>query len=461
MAVEAKDQEPVVKVIWNEPVTWTALLVGLYVAVLPMANTIALRHVALLALLLVAAWQLNEMKRDAQPGLFISLWAVYLVIFPFVADDHHTAWVSLGGQWGLGLLAMVAGAGAAVMLRDRRTGDVFYLGLVSSVPLLVHLVLFSYRAAETHAVPWGYWGRETHHADLGYAAGHVVVLMTVSLLAGERNLRLWSIGLIGVALLSTVLAQSRAGLAFAVLGGVGVFAVIYMRNGLRIRLPVLVVAIVAVGGLAGLAIKEDVRWQTLSAKLSVGLLGNAIQIECQGTSSIEAQILAEHGAGVAASQLIDAVRDGDGARVVLLRAGLELAIKNPLGSDGSRQAFKNLLRQECPNPAIVMAHSHNGWIDTMLAIGIAGAALYLAVLLHLGRCGYTAIKRDGCTNQWALVLLVLSAFWIVRGFTDSVFRDHMLEMQGFVLAFALVRSQNYARNQTELSGRITCGPVHA
>jgi O-antigen ligase len=449
MAMETQDQELVVKAIWRDASTWTALWVGVYLAVLPMANTIALRNVALVALLMLTAWRFSSIRREVRLGPFVVLWALYLVVFPFTADDHHTAWISLGGQWGRGLLAMLAGAGAAVILRGRRTGDVFYIGLVSAAPLLVHLALFSYRAAETHAVPWGYWGRETHHADLGYAAGHVVVLMTACLLAGDGRYWRWAIGLIAAALFSTVLAQSRAGLAFAVLGGACVFGVFYLRNAPPIKLPVLVLVLVSVGGLAGLAMKGDVRWHTLSAKLSAGLLGDAIQIECQGTASIEADILSEYGTGATASQLIDAVRDGDGARVVLLRAGLELALKNPMGSDGSRQAFQNLLRQECPSPAIVMAHAHNGWIDTMLAIGMAGAALYLAVLLHFGRRGYVLIKRDGCRNQWALVLMVLSAFWIVRGFTDSVFRDHMLEMQGFVLAFALVASQNFADRSNE------------
>jgi O-antigen ligase len=203
--------------------------------------------------------------------------------------------------------------------------------------------------------------------------------------------------------------------------------------------------IVVVGSLAGLAFKEDARWHTLSDKLAAGMLGDAIQIECEGTASIEAKILDSHGADVSSTQLIDAVRDGDGARVVLLRAGLQLALKHPWGSDGSRQAFKTLLREECLHPALVMAHAHNGWIDTMLAIGVTGAALYLGVLLELCRRACVSLKKDGIENQWALVLLTLSVFWIIRGFTDSVFRDHMLEMQGFVLTFALVASSNYAK----------------
>jgi len=148
------------------------------------------------------------------------------------------------------------------------------------------------------------------------------------------------------------------------------------------------------------------------------------------------------------------VRSGDGARIVVARAGFALAMQTPLGSDGSRQAFQNLLRKECPNPAIAMSHSHNGWVDMMLAIGIPGAVLYLVVLLDFAIRGYRLLERNGAGNGWALVLLVLAAFWIVRGVTDSVFRDHMLEMQGFMLAFALVASRNYVANRRAMSQRL-------
>jgi O-antigen ligase len=445
MVVEAKNKESGVKNIWTQSASWVGLFAAVYLAVLPMADTIALRNIALLALLICVALQWTEIRHKAHVGIFVILWAVYLLAFPLIASEHQTAWISLGGQWGRGLLAMAAGTGAAVILSGRLAGSVFFLGAISALPILVHLVLFSARAVETLSVPWGYWGRETHHADLGYAAGHVVVLMAVSLLAGDRKYRGWSIGLIVASLLSTVLAQSRAGLVFAVLGGTFVFVLFYFLHSSQVKRHVLAMLIVVVGSLAGLAFKEDARWHMLSDKLAAGMLGDAIQIECEGTASIEAKILDSHGADVSSTQLIDAVRDGDGARVVLLRAGLQLALKHPWGSDGSRQAFKTLLREECLHPALVMAHAHNGWIDTMLAIGVTGAALYLGVLLELCRRACVSLKKDGIENQWALVLLTLSVFWIIRGFTDSVFRDHMLEMQGFVLTFALVASSNYAK----------------
>jgi hypothetical protein len=66
-----------------------------------------------------------------------------------------------------------------------------------------------------------------------------------------------------------------------------------------------------------------------------------------------------------------------------------------------------------------------------------GAILYLVVLVNFIRIGYKNIRNaDNELNVWAVVLFSLSIFWIIRAFTDSVYRDHMFEMQGFVLAYA-------------------------
>lgn len=48
------------------------------------------------------------------------------------------------------------------------------------------------------------------------------------------------------------------------------------------------------------------------------------------------------------------------------------------------------------------------------------------------------MRAEKTLNLRALVLVATHLLWIVGGFTDSVFRDHMLEMQGLVLAYAAV-----------------------
>lgn len=420
---------------------WIGLLAACYLAILPMSNTIALRNVFLLALFLCVAWQLLKVRSSDKWALPVVLWVFYLFFFPVIADSPTTALESLAGQWGRGLLAMLVGAGVATIFYRQDKGAAFYLGLVSAFPILVHLALFGWKAWVTSSIPWGYWGRETHHADLGYAAGQAVVLLAAAIAAGNRYLRPLAVALVVACLLSTALAHSRAGLAFCLIGGVLVVGCAYFARATHRRMHLLtgLVGLLLVGAaVLAVAVKEDVRWQNMASQLVAGFQGDAIQIQCEGTSSIESKIISQGGSGEQAQRVIASVRDGDGSRVVLMRAGLALALKNPWGSDGSKQAYQKLLRKECPKPVISMSHAHNGWLDTMLALGWVGAALYFGVLLYFFKLGFSYLRRERTLNEWAFVLVALSAFWILRGFTDSVFRDHMLEMQGFVLAYAAV-----------------------
>jgi drug/metabolite transporter superfamily protein YnfA len=451
--MEKKNQKVPVNEKLSLPAVWTGLFAAVYVAVLPMAGTIALRNLALLGGLVCLAWQFRAIRSELWLGLPVLLWAMYLLVFPLIAIDHGVAWQNLGGQWGRGLLAMLIGAGTAAVLSgaDRRVG-VFHLGVLSAVPLLVHLFLFFSKAWEGGVLPWGYWGRETHHADLGYAAGHTVIFLMAAIAAGDRKYRLGAMVLVVAVLLSTVFARSRAGSAFAVFGGVLVLLLAYLKQApqqRRYTLAGLMVFLLAVAGIGALTLKDDPRWHRMAAELSAGFLGDPIRIECEGVEVIEADIVAQYGAGEQARQLLDSVRYGDGSRMVVLRAGLALSFKYPLGSDGSRQGFQKLLSQECPSPAVIMAHAHNGWIDTLLAIGWLGALLYLLVLLYFLRRGWQSLAGGAGASPWAFVLVAASVFWLVRGLTDSVFRDHMLEMQGFLLAYALVAHRLWTRRWDE------------
>jgi hypothetical protein len=429
---------------------WISLFAACYLAVLPMADTIALRNVALFALLLCLAWRFRKISPSFQWPLPLVLWGIYLLVFPFIADSSATALESMLSQWGRGVLAMLAGTGVAAIFYSKNKGAAFYLGLLSAVPILVHLSLFIWKAWMISAIPWGYWGRETHHADLGYAAGQAVILLAAAIVAGHKALRPLAVMLMVACLLSTALAHSRAGFAFCVLGGVLVFIAAYVGGAAHRRLNFLAGALgVVFLGVVVLvmAAQNDTRWRNMTSQLIAGFKGDALQIQCEGTASIKSEIIAEYGPGNQARDVLASVRDGDGSRMVLLRAGLTLALEHPWGSDGSRQAYQKLLRQQCPNPVIAMAHTHNGWLDTLLALGWVGATLYSWVLLYFLKQGWAYLRREHSLNEWSLVLVALSTFWILRGFTDSVFRDHMLEMQGFVLAYAAMALRMQVRSE--------------
>ena len=430
---------------------WVGVFASCYLAVLPMAGTIALRNIALLGLIVCLTWSFIKQRPAIYWPMPILLWGTYLIVFPLISDSPIIAAQSLLGQWGRGLMAMLAGAGVAAVFYKKNRGSAFELGLISSMPILTHLSLFAWKAWETSSIPWGYWGRETHHADLGYAAGQAIVLLAAAMAAGSQAIRPWAAALILGSLLSTALANSRAGFAFALVGGFLVLACVYSARASHQRKHVLfAIAALLITGMSILfvAVKSDPRWQNMAAQLVAGLSGDAIQIECEGTSSVESKIIAQYGPGEKAQGVISAVQGGDGARMVLLRAGVALAIKHPWGDDGSKHAYQNLLKSECSDPVILMAHAHNGWIDTTLALGWVGAILYLTVLAYYLTVGLSYIRKSNILNEWAFVLVSLAGFWIIRGFSDSVFRDHMLEMQGFILSYATVKLTLYRLSES-------------
>ena len=410
-----------------------------YIAVLPMSGTIALRSLSLLIALVALTWHFFKIRSFPQLPVPVLIWAAYLLVFPLISQDTTVAWESLGKQWGMGLLAMVCGAGAAQLLTPYRIGSALQLGFLSCITILIHLCILAFQSLQASTLVQG-WGRETHHADLGYAAGQAVILLAASLVACKKSSKLIAIFLILACLSSTALARSRGGLAFSIFGICLVFLVAYwsQRETQKKQILILFGSLVIVSLLVfGLAAKTDSRWRNMESSMTSGLLGNALQVQCFGTASVEHEIIDKYGSGAESERIIASVNNGDGSRVILFRSGVELVSKNPWGIDGSRQAYKKLLRKECPEPMIDMAHAHNGWIDTALAIGWVGAGLYLLVLINFSKIGFKNMRNsDDELNVWGVVLFSLSLFWIVRAFFDSVFRDNMFEMQGFVLANA-------------------------
>ena len=222
----------------------------------------------------------------------------------------------------MGLLAMVAGAGVATRLASTRWGGSFYLGLLSCVTIVVYLGFIAVQAWNTSSIPWGYWGRETHHADLGYAASQAVLLLMASVVASKKPTKYAAWVLILACLFATALARSRAGLAFAVFAGAMVFLTAVLSRTSIKKGPVFwgLGALLLVGGLVlGVAAKNDPRWTYMESNIVAGSLGDALQLQCEGTTSVEGQIKSMYGTGDLADRAISSVKDGDGSRRVRLK----------------------------------------------------------------------------------------------------------------------------------------------
>ena len=439
----------------------------------------------------------NEIRRDAIETLKwvplpLILWIFYLCIFPAWAPLSDSALANLRGQWGESIVAWVAGLGAVVIL-GRRGPSLLQLAYASAFPLFVHLVLaalafigvFSLDFYQPytnwsmarlmieinlwfnggfaglqpyHPIKDGFHGIEVMSGNLGYPSSVAIALFVSQLLKNKNQDSMLGIlsclAAIGFMFLSLLIVRSRGGMVFGLFvlfSGIlwSVFLQVFKRgksNNESVKnihlarlFGVPFIALVLLAGVGYQALKVDSRWLQMADKIQAGFtVADPVATLCRGLSpedesSIRASFTASNATYV--DGIIQSIEDGDGGRVILMRAGLKLALDNPLGLDGSRQSYERLMEARCQHPPkLDYAHSHNSWLDMSMAIGWIGVMLFASILITFF---WTAVKMfsipEGADVYMALGLLAV--FWFIRGFFDSLYREHYLEMQALVMIY--------------------------
>jgi len=429
----------------------TLLFIALYglIAIWNIPHTIAARY-ALEGLLLII---LISSRLDWR--LFLSRAKLLLVFFAYVflqiaffSSDLKMALSSFKSEWMHFILFSIIGAGAGLLIGQRKNQNLLlYLGLAFATPILLHVFMSIIKAIQIGEIPWRYWGIHDIHGDLAYAGLQASILFTVYLLTQARTQlqKIAMIILLFACVVSPLIAQSRGGVLFVVLATITTFITYYAINSERQAFRMKYIAafclsILCVGGIIKMGITVDPnRWGSVFTKAMIGLHGDPKFVYCDGIESLRESLRQDGVVVTPAIELaIKSVEDGDGARIMAARSGLNLLSHYPMGINGSKQAYQIAITQLCGKPpAIFMSHTHNAWIDTALAIGIPGAMLLLLVLLNYAFYGYQLNQQQKTINPFAFALLISACVWILRGVLDSTLRDQMLEMQAFTLAFLL------------------------
>ncbi|MFM2407444.1 MAG: hypothetical protein RL358_186 [Pseudomonadota bacterium] len=119
-------------------------------------------------------------------------------------------------------------------------------------------------------------------------------------------------------------------------------------------------------------------------------------------------------------------------RIAWLHEGWRMLLTHPWGVEISRDTFHQLELQK--HGYAGMSHSHNGWIDLGLNIGVLGLLLWGGFLWLLAKAGWQSWQRY--KNPLGLALTLMSIMFVVRAMLDSVFRNHMIEQ--FALVAGLI-----------------------
>lgn len=463
-----------------------------YIAILPIAETIALRYLFLLLLLIILGFWLVRVGLT-QYGVIqllkwipipLLLWTAYLVLFPLWVPEPDVAFFNLKGQWGISIASWAVGLFGVLILKDRGP-SLWQLGIASAFVVGVHLLMTSFawsglfggnvtsglpveamwsnivhvvtgeQAWRWQTFPWGFRGFDPMHANLGYSASQAIAVFLACLAAAlvtHQTALFWkSAVLIAVCFLSVIVANSRAAVLFSVLlvllCAITIFVIrrrahqiftfkLSLTTAIHLLLLLLVVGSLAFSFATG--IRKDSRWLTMADKAYVGfLIEDPIDFLCNGLTteartSLHDKISTNNPSYSA--QILDGL-NGDGGRVVLMRAGTQLIKEFPFGLDGSRHSFEKLMVIKCGHqPGISFAHTHQAWLDMSLALGWVGVTIWAIVLCYLVWIGWRGITYfEG--GEWAQALFLLSLFCFLRAFTDSVYREHYLEMQAVLMGY--------------------------
>lgn len=426
-------------------------------------HTIAGRYICEGILLISVLLYKPEWRLFFQKSKLLLAFFIYVIVqLLFFSENFKLAFSNFRAEWMHFILFSVIGAGTGLILGKRDSQKfLLYFGIAFSIPLCIHIVLFIIKALSIGKMPWGYWGINEIHGDFAYPALEAAILFCTYYLLQAKTAyqRYLAIIFIGICIASPLFATSRGGVGFTLAGILFVvFSHFFLGSGKNLSInkkilfllsiPILLMGIYKIG-----VISDPNRWGGITSRLAVGFEGDPSLVYCQGIETLEAA-LKEKGIEIthAVQKGLNSVVDGDGARMMAARSGLELTLQHPMGINQSKQAYQQAIEAFCGSaPKITIAHTHNAWIDTALAIGIPGALLLLLVFISYGRVGYITFASHSNAAPYGLALFASACMWILRGLLDSTLRDQMLEMQAFIFAalMGIILAKNNLSNKTK------------
>lgn len=399
------------------------------------------------ATLLLLAMLVMSTRR--QLAGFYSLWIYgsFLALFAFYDADTLLTLENIKKEWGKNFLFALLGFLLATSPLQSIGGLSSLLrvaGMGLMVPMGVYAAFVGNTIFAISSLPIGSWGIQLHHQELAFASLLGFFLFALSLKHTLVNLTiLISVG----ATISFLLfvAQSRAGFLFfmAMLCVLTIWFSKNIRwslraNTLRVSTTIALLSILAATVALWLSVESSTRFDALRNPFWVTFYADSILTICRGTDYfIEA--VTKSGVGVDLSPaFLQSVNGGDLSRIVTATAGINFMIDHPLGLHGAREAYQYAIISACNPPAIAMAHTHNAWVDTGLALGIPGLAVVSFFWSVLFMTGYAALKSsDQATRKVGFACVVFAVTVFLRGIADSSMRDQLAESQFFICGLLL------------------------
>ena len=127
---------------------------------------------------------------------------------------------------------------------------------------------------------------------------------------------------------------------------------------------------------------------------------------------------------------------------------MEVLKKYLFAIDGSKNSYSIAVDLACGHPRYFkLEHAHNEWLNMSFAISISGAIIYFLLLLSYTKYA-VSFRKEEYKNIYpeAVMLSSFAMIWILRTFFDDVHKDHMLQMQCFVMMLLFGYLANYRKH---------------
>jgi hypothetical protein len=443
-----------------QKIIFIALLVGLC-AIFSLPSTIAIRYSFGALLLILVVFLRPEWRLIVASNKIFLLFITYIFLhFYFLAEHIPNGVYLINSQWLNFILFSFLGFGVGSICYEYKYKNLYLiLGLAFSTPIIIHVVQIFWQWRQSGVIPFGYWGIFPHHEMLGYAAILTILFIGADFLfhPGGWLRKLITLSVILLCLFSNILANGRAGFAFII---ITVLVLVFFTNfftkksfnisiqkKLGLALTVIFLGMIAIFT----ASKYDGgRWKNTISNLTFGFeIKEPLKAVCDGPQVLQNQFKDSSKSKGEIDAQINKVFSGDGTRILVVLASLEALKKYPLGIDGSKNSYSIAVDLACGHPRYFkLEHAHNGWLNMSFAIGIPGAIIYFLLLLSYTKYAVSFRKEGGeSIFPEAVMLSSFAMIWILRAFFDDVHKDHMLQMQGFIMMLLFGYLSNYRKHQ--------------
>ena len=377
-------------------------------------------------------------KRSIPIWLIVGLfaWATFHLLFlaqdyPLQALEFKRIWkyTAIGSIFALGLGLSLANSTWSASLKGKKSPfwPMIYFGLC--LPALIYLLkyvlsiyggILGIEASPAFKIAlhpsWPYWVGKTDYVafclpTLAVSLGQILLLLRLPTRKVSQWIEMGVYFLMTTATLFLFYIQDiKNGLAYAVLC-ILLFATLLLFGGSSIKLrhkwALVVVIVSALVAVLYPHVQKHDSWGTLIADTKIAFqLDQYPHWKYAGAQ------------GYPNNEYGTVVYSANYERAAWFKAGILLAGQNPLGYGLIEDSFKKMAKIRWPEVSPNLSHSHSGWLDVVLAMGLPGFCCILGALFIALRQSWEALEPWKSLVFWSLLANVL--LWITTEVSATV-----------------------------------------